>query len=162
MRWKWTWCDSFSEIDRLYIHHLYPTQTLTVLNLSTNKIGPEGAHHIANAVKTNTVVQWFSSVNYNFHIIQTLMTLYLARNCIETEGARYLADALSSNSVRKYSYLSMSCFLDLCFMQTLTTLYLAWNGIGVKAGEYFADALRLNTVRLFFNFRELLHHRCST
>lgn len=92
-----------------------------------NRIGPEGARHIANALKMNPVEQWLSSTNLDFYLTQTLTTLYLARNSIETEGARYLADSLLSNSVRKQEcYRSMPCFFNVDAYNTVSCLERNW------------------------------------
>ena len=43
-------------IDLLFSHLLF-LQTLTTLDLSCNKIGPQGMEHLANALEQNKVMQ---------------------------------------------------------------------------------------------------------
>ncbi|CAF3993437.1 unnamed protein product [Rotaria magnacalcarata] len=57
------------------------TDALSTLDLSQNKIGDEGAQHIANALNTKKI----------------LTTLNLSVNNIGDEGARHIANALSNN-----------------------------------------------------------------
>jgi len=84
---------------------------LTTLDLSTNSIGPEGAFAIAEALKVNAVVT----------------TLYLRGNNIKDEGAKAIAEALKVNAV-------------------VTKLWLQSNGIGDEGAIAIAEALTVNTV----------------
>ncbi|MBL8820828.1 MAG: hypothetical protein JNL58_32740 [Planctomyces sp.] len=52
------------------IYYSHTTQTLTTLNLDSNKIGAEGAQHLASALQVNTVRLIFSP----FHHSSTILT----------------------------------------------------------------------------------------
>ncbi|CAF1643743.1 unnamed protein product, partial [Adineta ricciae] len=112
--------------------------TLTTLNLEVNKIGDEGARHLADALTHNT----------------TLTTLNLSSNKIGHEGARHLADALRHNASLTTLNLEMNQIGDegarhladaLTHNTTLTTLYLRGNQIGDEGARHLADALTHNT-----------------
>ncbi|CAF1667628.1 unnamed protein product, partial [Adineta ricciae] len=85
-------------------------QTLTALYLSGNRIGDEGAQHIANALRTNTTLTTLDLSGNEIgdegaqHIADalrtntTLTTLHLSWNAIGAEGAQHIADALPTNA----------------------------------------------------------------
>jgi Ran GTPase-activating protein (RanGAP) involved in mRNA processing and transport len=83
--------------------YIYPTQALIMLDLYLNEIGAEGARHLADALKINTVRSFFypfiTSASFSFKI-QALTTLNLVDNNIGNQGAQYLANALEINRVR--------------------------------------------------------------
>jgi len=80
-------------------------QTLTSLNLSSNQIGDEGAHHLSIALMSNMVrkVSFSLDTNLIYFIfdIQTITTLDLTGNQIGNQGAKCLSHALQSNKVTK-------------------------------------------------------------
>ena len=83
-----------------YSHFL---QTLTMIDLGDNKIGTEGARHLASAIQMNTVrLDFFPSVLSStiFAFMQTLTTLHLPHNKIGAKGARHIGNALQVNLVR--------------------------------------------------------------
>jgi Ran GTPase-activating protein (RanGAP) involved in mRNA processing and transport len=78
------------------------TQTLTILDLSGNRINAVGAKHLADALAKNTVIPIFSSsipLTHLHSFIQTLTTLNLYKNDIGDKTAQHLADALAKNTV---------------------------------------------------------------
>jgi Ran GTPase-activating protein (RanGAP) involved in mRNA processing and transport len=84
------------------MHLYFCTQTLTTLDLSDNEIGADGAQHLADALRNNTVtVILHSSISYMhlYFCTQTLTTLDLSDNEIGADGAQHLADALRNNTV---------------------------------------------------------------
>lgn len=77
-------------------------QTLTILDLRSNKITSRGAADLAETLKSNTVgslIYFF--VLHSFHSIkQTLSTLFLNSNKITSTGVLSLMIALRLNTVR--------------------------------------------------------------
>lgn len=77
-------------------------QTLTKLNLGSNQIGDEGAHHIAAALRNNTVTMFnslFSKFSLKYCDMQAIQVLYLQWNRIGAVGARHIANTLQNNKV---------------------------------------------------------------
>jgi hypothetical protein len=75
-----------------------------------NRIGAEGAQHLASALQKNTVrlfLYSLSQIDWNL-ATQTLTTLTLAANKIDEEGAQHLAIALKQNRVRSILSFSLS------------------------------------------------------
>ncbi len=55
-----------------HLHFCYCTQTLTTLDLESNEIGAEGAQHLSDALKHNTVREILSStVSSSFLLLHT-------------------------------------------------------------------------------------------
>ena len=84
-------------------HLRFLLQTLIRIDLSGNKIGYEGAKHLAEALRNNTVAtilscHIFTCTHVHF-FTQTLSTLALVCDRIGSEGAKCLADALKHNTV---------------------------------------------------------------
>jgi Leucine Rich repeat len=69
------------------------------LNIKHNQIGDNGAKHLADALKDNTVRFPTLSQIYFPILPQTLTTLVLADNQIGRNGAQYIADILRNNKV---------------------------------------------------------------
>lgn len=78
-------------------------QTLTRLELYQNEIGDQGAEHLLDALKHNSVISSLLDVSHKSFIIhsliQTLTGLDLHQNQIGDQGAQHLADALKNNRV---------------------------------------------------------------
>ena len=76
------------------------------MTLSSNRIGPQGAEYLANALKHNTVIlksSYILSLHTGF--LQTLTILNLSSNSIGDQGAQHLAEAVKTNKVpRPYSF----------------------------------------------------------
>jgi Ran GTPase-activating protein (RanGAP) involved in mRNA processing and transport len=82
------------------MHLLLFIQTLTILYLSANNIGVEGAQYLGEALEKNTVRQNQSLHFYYIHLslfIQTLTELSLYKNQIGAQGAEYI-EKLKKNS----------------------------------------------------------------
>ena len=104
-------------------HHIhFFTQTLTTLDLYRSQIGDQGAQHLADALRNNTV-SIFLSYSSSFHHIhfftQTLTRLNLYDNQIGDEGAQHLADALRNSTVTLFLSHSSS-FHHIHFFHTDT------------------------------------------
>jgi len=71
------------------------------LDLSGEEIDDNGAQHIADALRNNTVrmIHYFSSDIYCLPFLKTLTSLKLRQNRIGEAGAQHLADALRGNTV---------------------------------------------------------------
>ena len=83
------------------------TQTLTVLNLESNRIGNDGAKHLADALRTNAVnfiLSLHLSRLYPHFSTQTIVALNLRLNKITAEGVRHLAETLRNNMVTLFIY----------------------------------------------------------
>jgi penicillin-binding protein-related factor A (putative recombinase) len=80
-------------------------QSLTTLSLGLNRIGPQGAQHLANALEQNKVMFYFFinflTLLHHYYFTQTLTTLNLQYNKIGEQGTKDLANALQQNKVRK-------------------------------------------------------------
>jgi hypothetical protein len=113
---------------------------LRTLDLSKNKIGPEGAKVIAEALKLGTAVVTELGLNANnigpegaiaiaqaLKVNAVLTSLHLYGNSIGPEGAIAIAEALKVNAV-------------------LTVLWLADNNICVDGAKAIAEALKVNAV----------------
>jgi hypothetical protein len=74
-------------------------QTLTTLQLLANKIGDQGAQHLANALRQNKVTLLSFILTFAHSFLQTLTTLDLPLNDIHDLGVQHLADALQENKV---------------------------------------------------------------
>jgi hypothetical protein len=89
----------------------YFIQTLTTLNLYNNRIGVQGAQHLSDALRHNTVKQRVSSSSFTHptvsYFTQTLTTLGLNFNQIGVQGAQHLSDTLRQNTVRPRVFLSL-------------------------------------------------------
>ena len=115
------------------------TAFLTKLDLDDNKIGPEGAIAIVEALKVNAVltVLWLSDNNIGvdgakaiaeaLKVNAVLTELHLYRNNIGDDGSKAIAEALKVNAV-------------------VTTLNLGVNNIGVGGAKAIAEALKVNAV----------------
>jgi hypothetical protein len=66
-----------------------------------NKIGAQGAQHIANALQINKVTTTLFIIYSTFthHLTQTINTLNLEYNQIGDQGAQHIANALQTNKV---------------------------------------------------------------
>ena len=113
---------------------------LRTLKLSSNKIGPEGAKAIAEALKSGTAVLTRLDMDHNnigvegakaiaeaLKINAVLTRLDLDHNNIGVEGAKAIAEALKVNAV-------------------VTTLVLSENSIRVEGAKAIAEALKINAV----------------
>ena len=106
--------------------------------LSNNNLGPEGAKHIAEALKLNTSVTSISLVNNNLgpedakHIAEALKqntsvtSISLVNNNLGPEDAKHIAEALKANT-------------------SVTDIYLSNNNLGPEGAKYIAEALKENT-----------------
>ncbi|CAF1065560.1 unnamed protein product [Adineta steineri] len=74
-------------------------QAITTLNLDWNKIGADGAQHLADALRTN----------------KTLTTLNLDWNEIGADGAQYIADILRHNTVTIHLFLIYCIYSSTLF-----------------------------------------------
>lgn len=74
------------------------------MDLERGEIGNEGAQQLAEALKTNEVVQQLLRLDILLNIFQTLREVNIQRNKLDPEDIRYLAEALKINKVRKYDY----------------------------------------------------------
>ena len=112
--------------------------SVTEISLANNNLGPEGAKHIAEALKENTSVTWIFLDNNNLgpegakHIAEALKentsvtTIYLDNNNLGPEGAKHIAEALKENT-------------------SVTSIYLDNNNLGPEGAKYIAEALKENT-----------------
>ena len=94
----------FFHLHNIHISNYFLKQTLTELNLSSNKIGATGAEHLSAALRNNTVSRIFSSSTQKTQIdffTQTLNTLNLGDNEIGEKGAEHLSAALRNNTVSR-------------------------------------------------------------
>jgi Ran GTPase-activating protein (RanGAP) involved in mRNA processing and transport len=112
---------------------------LRTLDLSINKIGPEGASALGEALKVNAV----------------LTTLRLDVNKIGAEGAIAIAEALKVNAVLTSLDLvgnniggdgAKAIAKALKVNAVMTTLDLGGNNIGVEGAKAIAKALKVNAV----------------
>jgi hypothetical protein len=92
-----------------FIIHTLFTQTLTTLNLWGNKIGPQGAQHLANALQINkvttTLLLFLLLITSSFTLsTQTLTTLNLDSNQIGDDGRKRVMDIIRKNSIVKVSF----------------------------------------------------------
>ncbi|CAF1647072.1 unnamed protein product, partial [Adineta ricciae] len=139
------------------ILHTYPRYlTLTILDLTGNQIGVQGAQYLANALQMNTTITKVNLCNNEIeskeleHISKalrtnkTLLTLDLGKNKIRNCGIQNIADALQKNTV-EFKHVSENLIVCvLCLTQTLTTLNLHSNQIGNIGVQYLSNALRMN------------------
>ena len=131
-------------------YYLHFTQTLTSLNLYDNKIGAEGAQHLASALQVNTVrldslhltSYLLSSFHTDTHIAESSIELH--RRWRSTSFGKRIASEQSEPL--RLSISSRTYYLR--FTQTLTSLNLESNKIGIQGAEHLASALRVNRVRL--------------
>jgi hypothetical protein len=112
---------------------------LRTLDLSINKIGPEGASALGEALKVNAVVT----------------TLFLSENNIGYEGAIAIAEALKVNAVVTTLWLNsnnigpegaIAIAEALKVNAVLTKLKLWGNNIGPEGAIAIAEALKVNAV----------------
>jgi hypothetical protein len=93
--------------DHLHPHWKFSRKTLIKLNLNGNKIGDDGAKHLANALKVNQVrLQGapLSASHWDF-FWQTLTTLNLGANSMESAAAvEVLADTLETSLVWSFRF----------------------------------------------------------
>jgi len=101
-------------------------KTITILDLSSNAIGVEGARLIAEALKTNT----------------TLTTLILDDNAIGDEGVKIIAETLQKPSVINRM---MKKNATQPYNTSLTTLRLRWTGITDKGVDALVSMMKTNT-----------------
>jgi hypothetical protein len=116
------------------------------LDLSRNKIGPEGASALGEALKFNAVVTklWLTNNNIGpegataiaeaLKVNAVVTTLYLYGNSIGDEGAIAIAEALKVNAV-------------------LTSVDLRSNSIGGDGAKAIAEALKVNAVLTKLNLK---------
>jgi hypothetical protein len=111
------------------------------LDLSNNKIGPEGASALGEALKVNAVVT----------------TLFLSMNSIGDEGAKAMAEVLKINAGLTYLRLdkndigvdgAMAIAEALKVNAALTVLALPNNKIGDEGAKAIAEALKVNAAVL--------------
>jgi hypothetical protein len=111
------------------------------LDLSNNKIGPEGASALGEALKVNAVVT----------------TLFLSMNNIGDEGAKAMAEVLKINAGLTYLRLdkndigvdgAMAIAEALKVNAALTVLALPNNKIGDEGAKAIAEALKVNAAVL--------------
>ncbi|CAF4513463.1 unnamed protein product [Rotaria socialis] len=124
--------------------------TLTTLDISSNKIGADGAKQLANALANNKVtLNQSSPIAYivNLLLKQTLTTLNLLFNEIGEDGAKHLADVLANNKVTLNQSSPIAYIVNLLFKQTLTTLTLDNNKIGDNVRQRIAARVRENQAR---------------
>lgn len=78
-------------------------QTLTRLELYQNQISDQGAQHLLDALKHNSVIPSLLDLSHKSFIIhsvtQTVTSLDLHQNQIGNQGAQHLAAALKNNRV---------------------------------------------------------------
>jgi hypothetical protein len=123
---------------------------LRTLDLSHNKIGPEGASALGEALKVNAVLTCLR-LEYNkigvdgaiaiaeaLKVNAVVTILYLGGNSIRVEGAIAIAEALKVNAV-------------------LTKLNLSGNSIGDEGARAIAEALKVNAVLTKLDIR-INHH----
>ncbi len=71
--------------------------------LSSNRIGNQGADHLANALQQNAVISLhfllIIKLLISGFLIQTLTTLYLGHTQINDQGVEHLANVLAQNEV---------------------------------------------------------------
>jgi hypothetical protein len=94
-------------------------QALTTLDLGSNRIGAQGAEHLANALQQN-IVWLFTSLDllcnlFIHHSPQTLTTLDLGSNRIGAQGAEHLVNALQQNIVRLFTPLDFYATIHSSF-----------------------------------------------
>ena len=140
--------------------------TLTMLNLTFNSIGDQGATGLAEALKVNSTLttlilndngighQGATGLAEALKGNLTLTVLCLSDNGIGDQGATGLAEALKVNSTLTELYLNENGIGDqgatglaeaLKVNSTLTELNLAYNGISDHGATGFAEALKVNT-----------------
>jgi len=108
--------------------------SLRVLDLSSNKLGPEGGVALAEALKVSG----------------SLTSLFLYNNNIGAEGASAIAEALKVNRSLNVLDLTGNLICDTgavaiseVFNISLTNLDVKYNGIGSKGSAAIAEALKL-------------------
>jgi hypothetical protein len=144
---------------------------LRTLDLSENKIGPEGASALGEALKVNRVV---TSVHLGYNSIgddgakaiaealkvnRVVTSVDLGYNSIGDDGAKAIAEALKVNAVLTSLDLAGSMFSSgigdegakaiaeaLKVNAVLTTLVLYHNNIGDEGAKAIAEALKVNAV----------------
>jgi Ran GTPase-activating protein (RanGAP) involved in mRNA processing and transport len=101
-------------------------QTITQLHLSSNRIGAEGAKHLAEVLRNNQVIHCtslsISCMSSHAHM-QTITQLDLSGNRIGTEGAKHLAEVLRNNQVIHCTSSSISCIRMHLFSCSYTDHY---------------------------------------
>lgn len=121
----------------LISHFLYTNSTLTILDLSSNKLGNPGGRALANALKING----------------SITLLNLKRNLMGDIAAKALGDGLNSNSAVTELDLSENNIGDgitaigdaLKVNQTLKKLNMFKNKISDSGANAIADAVNQNT-----------------
>jgi Ran GTPase-activating protein (RanGAP) involved in mRNA processing and transport len=105
-------------------------QKLTYLHLGWNLIGDEGAKHLADALRQNTVKYISSPYLCHYDLlffIQTLTKLDIGGNQIGEKGANDLATALKDNMVGHI----LSIHLSHCYVHFFSHRN-SWNSILAK------------------------------
>jgi hypothetical protein len=79
----------------------YFTQTFTILDLTDNKIGSQGAEHLAHALLQNKVTSFlflaFVILPFTHYFTQTLKILELWNNQIDKDGKLHVGKILNMN-----------------------------------------------------------------
>jgi len=104
--------------------------SLKALEIASCAIGPEGAKHLADALKTNTSLIWL-----NFGFLKSTNDLGEIPNLIGSHGSVYIADALKTN-------------------KTLKALDLTYTGIQQAGIAAFAEMLLNNKTLSYLNIEQ--------
>jgi len=133
-------------------------QTLTTLDLGRNKIGAQGAQHLSEALRNNSVRD-HHSFSFFFFVYSISSHAFISyRHSLHSTLARIKSEIKVQNIwVKHYSTIqwviiipssSSSSFIHHCtlflFIQTLTTLDLSFNKIGDQGGKYLAEVKKKN------------------
>ena len=117
-------------------------QTLTQLNLSSNRISDAGAQHLADALRNSKVSETLLVLHLSFlylfssisplrssfsHFIQTLTQLNLSSNRILDAGAQHLADALRNSKVTETVFVLHLSSLSLLLYLSHSIIFLSFH-----------------------------------
>jgi Ran GTPase-activating protein (RanGAP) involved in mRNA processing and transport len=144
------------------------------LDLSSNKIGPEGASALGEALKVNAVLTFLhlagnhigdegaKAIANALKVNAVLTTLFLNDNNIGAEGAIAIAEALKVNAVLTTLGLynnnigpegAIAIAEALKVNAVMTNLYLGVNKIGDEGAKAIAEALKVNAVLTELNLQ---------
>jgi len=137
------------------------------LDLSRNKIGPEGASALGEALKVNAVVtelelsgneigeEGAKAIAEALKVNAVLTSVDLQSNSIRDDGAKAIAEAMKVNAVLTTLRLdgneigsegAIAIAEALKVNAVVTTLDLRWSKIGVDGAKAIAEALKVNAV----------------